>query len=246
MRPVLIYQMGKVGSTTISKTLTEHGYSNHQIHYLSEDKLKRIEDNYRADNKEPPEHCRSSRLVLNEGLLGQSIKIITLIRDPIARNISAFFQNISNYFDHEELFSVSTDTLVRKFINHYPHHIATDWFEREFKPNTNIDVLSFDLNKGNGYFRMTEHEKDVLLIKVEAPDSTKVDALNIFIPQLGLTSLKYYNIGSLKVYSSQYEAFKDTFKVPASYADKMYSAPIIRHLYSDNEIQDMKRKWQKN
>jgi len=193
----------------------------------------------------PPEHYRLSQKVLSEGFLDSSVKIITLVRDPVARNVSAFFNNISNFLGSETLKSVTTNVLVKKFLTSYPHRIATDWFENEFKKNAGVDILSYNLDKNKGYFRINSLWRDILLIKVEIQDSVKVNALDGFIPWSNISRLSYGNVGDKKEYSHQYQMFREKFQVPNDYVDRMYNAPIIQHLYADEEIQAMKSKWQK-
>ncbi len=243
MPPILIYQMGKVGSTTVSKTLTQYGLKNYQIHYLSKNKLLDIKNSHEAIGKRPPEHYKLSMDVLNKNLLEAPVKIISMVRDPVARNVSAFFNNIDRFLNKKPLSTISMENLVHTFLHKYPHKIATNWFEDEFKPITGIDILSCPINNRDSYFRLDNSDIDFLLLKVEASDEMKVQALNEFIPNLGLKSLTYGNVGSDKNYSGPYERFRKEFCVPSDYLADMYGAQLIRHIYTTQEIELMRSRW---
>ena len=80
---VLVYQMGKVGSSSIKKTLVKAGFSVKHFHYAAGTSWDR--------RNRPKGIFGVSRLRDFHG------KIITLTRDPISRNISAFFQNLQAF-----------------------------------------------------------------------------------------------------------------------------------------------------
>lgn len=105
--PIVIYQMGKVGSTTIVESLRRSvpERSIFHVHFLSTEGIKIEEDFYR-------EHL--SRIgAIHDHLLeswylseqfdkitsDEKYKIITLVREPIARNISAFSRRLNINLD---------------------------------------------------------------------------------------------------------------------------------------------------
>ena len=100
--PLIIYQMGKVGSTSVTKALRalSPNYSVYGVHTLRPDNVEQAIANYRKNysvRRLVPEHLLASRLLVRDLAKGQPRgrwKVITIIRDPIARNISSFFQDI--------------------------------------------------------------------------------------------------------------------------------------------------------
>lgn len=76
--PILIYQMGKVASRTIYKSLLyTPGMQVFHVHRIGKD-------------VHPNLYERVARF-------GHPAKIITLVREPISRNISDFFQHLDQY-----------------------------------------------------------------------------------------------------------------------------------------------------
>ena len=101
LEPIIVYQMGKVASTTVCETLKNHGFKNilhaHSINpaLISKKKHKEMK---RGVNRFFL-HETAGMYIAATGLVHKS-KVISLVRDPVARNISAFFQNYQ--FKHED------------------------------------------------------------------------------------------------------------------------------------------------
>jgi SAM-dependent methyltransferase len=129
---VLVYQMGKVGSASIKTKLKEYDdlavYHIHRLNKKTNDLMIKMHLN----------NC-NVELALQErkwkeiSTFLQSEKpnlyIITAIRDPIARNISAFFQN----YDFKQQKESDVSSLVYKFMNEYPHQLPLKWFDEQIK-----------------------------------------------------------------------------------------------------------------
>ena len=80
--PILLYQMGKVGSTAIQNALESLGYS---IGRTRSEKLVGEYDVIHTHSHEFARKCIEAQRNESEGL------IITGVRDPLRRNVSAFF-----------------------------------------------------------------------------------------------------------------------------------------------------------
>jgi hypothetical protein len=93
---LLVYQMGKVGSTTVTETLTREFGADKviQAHFLSDHFKQRAagQNKYKwhLQQIERVEHLMRKKQQ-------KRIKLITLVRDPVSRNVSDFFQNPQNY-----------------------------------------------------------------------------------------------------------------------------------------------------
>lgn len=99
--PVLIYQMGKVGSTSLWSALKE-GYPDRtvmHIHCLDSDELDRYEDHLKESKLLNKGHKHLLKESRNAIQLVRSLKpydIITMTRDHVARTISYFFENLGS------------------------------------------------------------------------------------------------------------------------------------------------------
>jgi len=81
---ILVYQPGKVGSTSVSNSLSQAGIMNTKLHYLNTTLL----DTERYNEK--IQHTLTNYIENYKRLIksNKPIKIITLIREPISRSIS--------------------------------------------------------------------------------------------------------------------------------------------------------------
>ena len=220
--------MGKVGSTSIAKSLMMHmgRFSIFTSHFMND-----------------PGHPRS--VVLYEKIIrsGKPVKIITLVRDPISKNISSFFQDFEKNtgisysdsdFDMAELTSI--------FLDKFDHSSPLVWLDENIHKYLGIDVYSlpFPTNKGAIFFRSGDVE--LLVMRCELDNASKEKYVSDF---LGLDDFRIHNknIGSQKSYSDTYKAFKKAINLPVSYVDKMTSSKYFKHFYTESEIQALRQKW---
>lgn len=131
--PLFIYQMGKVGSSSIKHTL-ETRY--HMCHFHTT-----REFNAYCVKFPPEKHLAPST---------RRFDIITATREPIGREISAFFQNITN-LNHaygigtrEDVLAMTPDQLVEAFRECWANSDripdTTVWYDRHFRESTGIDI----------------------------------------------------------------------------------------------------------
>jgi hypothetical protein len=216
--PVLIYQFGKVGSTSIQDSLLPRwpGLVVH-AHTINQ-----------RDGE--PAQVKAVREVLQRA--EERVFIITTVRDPIARNISAFFQN----FEREtgscdtEAYRFSVQSLIELFLEKFPHDTPLKWFDNNLKVSTGIDVFEYNFPPV-GVQMIRRGNVDLLLMKSEIPDWLKESAIE---QVLGLDQfrLKAENVGHQKCYAKTYRDFLHTFVAPDWYVQKMYGSRLFQHFYS--------------
>jgi hypothetical protein len=244
--PLLIFQMGKVGSSSVANSLKllDMNFVIYHVHDMSDKIMDLMESNYK-ENWIPaarPGHLWEGQYVkkiLKKHPKRWNWKIITLVRDPVARNISAFFQNLflkygSYYFDRKKLLNL--------FLNEFDHETPLVWFDREIKEVIGIDVFRKPFPKEKGYEIYQSKENSLLTIRLEDLDAC---ASNAFREFLGIKNLKIIksNIGNVKPYSKSYNDFLKNIKLPDAYIQKMYFSKFTRHFYTQIEIEYFIKKW---
>lgn len=171
------------------------------------------------------------------------IKIISLIREPISRNISAFFQNFERDtgFKYENN-PYSVEELQLVFLNNYNHRIPLEWFDKNIKTNFEIDVFSKPFPE-YGYALFNNDNVHLLLLKHDLKDELKEKLIAKFI---GLEEFKLINsnVSDEKDYSAAYTNFKK-LKLPNYYLETMLNSKYVNHFYF-NDIEKIKSKWKKN
>lgn len=261
--PVIIYQMGKVGSTTIYESLqTLKGISVFHIHVLAPKSITGAEHVYRNSFSRTGKICQ--HLIESQYLRRQldrnaqeskNWKIISLVRDPVAKNISAFFQMLDSVIGYDYKTQIQNQAIevvledlkelfLEKFIGKYGADDNTlTWFDRELKTVFNLDVYAEEFCKNKGYKIYNSERISLLILKLENLNHYAKSALEEFLGTQNL-SIKKANISSEKHYQYLYKRFLDTIILPESYLQKMYSSKYVIHFYTPKEIKDFMHKWQ--
>jgi hypothetical protein len=226
--PVIVFQMGKVGSVSITNALVSSwpGLSVH-THSFLEDKrdVKIIDREYIPKQKQ--------------------MYVISLVREPILRNISAFFEN----FEHETGIrysesSFSIDALIELFLKNSNHNVPLNWFDVQMKKKLGIDVYQYEFPR-SGIQVIEEDNVKLLILRTELVDREKESAIKDFL-KLPKFLLVRTNEGADKEYASTYKLFKETFVPPSWYIDKMYNSKYFGHFYDEETRKFLIGKWTKN
>lgn len=253
--PILIYQMGKVGSSTIRTSLAKAKIPNPivYVHYLSWSSINSVEKFFLdKPDHQIPSHIQFSKIVrqMIDKYMGQiRFKIISLVRDPVARDISSTFQNIELglphivHVDKEQAINDILEYLLNEFhkFDENTDEVCT-WFDKEIRDVLKFDVFSVQFNTTEGYQIYSTRYSDILIIRLE--DLTRCYK-KAFYEFLGISnfSLVYDNKGTKKWYADLYDQTQARIKIPAYYLDKIYSSRFSQHFYTEKELLNFKKRW---
>lgn len=227
---ILIYQAGKVGSTTIFKSLLECGVPCIHLHLIQEvignsEELKNLIASYRDNIKS-----------------GSKLKIITPIRDPLSRNISAYMYEFESFglrinMDVGESFIDSMFAHLTSF-----HDWIWRWFDNELKQVFDIDVYKHPFDKERGYSIIRQDNIEVLIFQLE-----KMKSLEKLIGEFtGVPHLKFVdaNSGDELIYKDLYRDIKKSIHFPEEILSLYYGSHTrTQYFYSESDINIFKKKW---
>jgi hypothetical protein len=247
--PVLVYQMAKVGSSTVTWALRElDGLHVFQVHLLHPENLRRMRAELLKRGRWLA-RLQSDMDVrgrfLYKGLIkpGLKAKVITLVREPIGRNCSFYFQNLDVLWQtadaHE---SVEVSRLAGEYLERFDHRGGVNWFDREFKPVLGVDVYEHPFPHDTGHLRIDAGRYDILVMRADLDDASKKKCVEDFLGIEGL-SLVPKNVGSHKPYAAVYRDFLDALELPESYVDEMLDSKYTRHFFSPDEIASLRARW---
>lgn len=250
--PIIVYQMGKVGSTAVHNSLRLQGFKSYQTHILGKRSGKKQQSIGQMPLSQQLKHRfdRQRRRWVSAGLLNQvinkhsSIKVITLVREPISRNISGFFENPWRFIGNEDIQHLSQKTLTDIFLEKFYHQRPLVWFDSQFKSVLDIDIYQHRFPFEQGYLTVKQGKFEFLILKLELADTLKEQAIANFLNVPSFTLYKA-NEGTHKPYGNVYQSFKKNLELPNSYIDAMCNAKYTRHFYSPTEIAQMRATWQK-
>ncbi len=225
--PVFIYQMGKVGSSSIYNSLLRQ-YRGAVLH---------------AHSFSLTHDDRKIRELYRHAILkARPLNVISLTREPIGRNISAFFQNFKR--DTGVPYSkadFTVDELKALFLSNYRHEIPLEWFDNNILKNFDIDVYTRPFSQAGSATYLNRNIR-LLIMRMEISDNEKEKAISDFLELPGF-HLQNTNIGEGKSYSKTYKAFRREAKFPYDYVAAMCESKYFMHFYSRETIENVRMKW---
>ena len=258
--PLVVFQMGKVGSSSVTESLKEMDapFELFHLHVLTHEGIERVHGEYRHASKVHHRPMIARHIVESDYLRrqldrndpGATWKIISLVRDPVARNISTFFQSLCIYFPElcvgdQQIFSDERiPELLETYLEQWDgHHTPLHWFQTELDPVFGIDVYAHPFPKDKGYQIIESGAVSLLLLRLEGLNSTAGPAMEEFLGLRGL-ELSNHNVAEKKPYAGAYHAFKNRLRLPGAYLDTLYESEYARHFYTEREISGFRQRWQ--
>jgi hypothetical protein len=238
--PILVYQMGKVASSTVYGSIKGVAASEvHHVHRLVRSNIERIETEHHRRGWTPPSGPPEIAALLEFIATRQPAKVITLVRDPIARNISYYFHNLDKILSRERAHELPIETILHGFTERFPYSDdPLTWFDYEFNVALDTDVYGSGFRAGMRAHRWQAGPYDILLLRADAPDEAKCEAVRSFLglEQLTLTST---NLAEEKPVADAYRAFREVVKFTPDYVDRMLESRVARFFFDD----DSRSRW---
>jgi hypothetical protein len=254
---ILIHQMGKVGSQSVLFSLLNSSLTQPvlQTHILEPEyfQTKRQKINAADYNSAVNSHEVISYHIwqlLNQGLpFNRKWKVVTLMRDPVARNISMFFQAsgcpgmISDNYIKRAADQDNVDGLIKKFLLEYGHKQYALWFDAHLNKPFGIDIFKYEFPKSKGYQILKfSHNVELLIIKLEKLNECYEQAFSEFLGIENLSLIKH-NIASQKSYAKIYKEFLQKARFPRDFLAEVYDSQTVRHFYTEEEVEGFIHKW---
>jgi hypothetical protein len=241
---LLIYQMGKVGSKAIEDSISAPSINMpiFHVHVLSDRGIRGGELYKKSMMRNDYEYIRN--IVLQKEVLSRKhkLKVISLVREPVARNISAFFQNSVLWDTQYNEASEDSSEIIEEFLAKFDHEKPLIWLDQEINDMLGIDVYAEPFPISCGYHIYSNENIELLLIRQESLNCCFEGALKEFLALEG-AQLMDSNRAESKSYAGLYKSFKENLDIPNNYLDHMYSSKYAKHFYSDLEIDEFRARW---
>jgi hypothetical protein len=271
-QPLLVHQMGKVGSSTVAASLNAAPgvtarHSVYHVHFLTPGRLAREERLYRdaavrARGRLPgrrfhPHYVWTGQF-LAERLATDSRRwtIVTLVREPLSRRVSSFFENLESLLGYDYPSRLRTQGMDRvlaelhqlfleRYLDEPPgQEIDADphtWFQEELEGVFGVDVYGSSFSPEQGYQIYEAPRARVLLLRLEDLDRTLGPGLREL---LGVdVPLVRANVAENKGYAELYSHFVDSLELSTAQVERTYASRYCRHFYAPGEIERFRRKW---
>jgi len=245
---LILYAMPKTGTQSMKATLNKYGFEHTYVHFMNIDALLSKQFYNYFDNK----IRRLSDLLVNDRLVkenylnvikGKKVKIITGVREPMARNYSMVFQAIKNWGPYPLITNLNGN-FEEAIINYldYCSNSTWEWFDDEIKEIFNIDVFNYPFNKEKGYCVIKEEHVEIFLYKLE---NSKVlgKALAEFLGLDKKVNMLVCHEAEKEEYRFIYKQLKRILCISEVILSKYYDNDKMRHFYGEEEILQFKNNW---
>jgi len=236
---VIVYQMGKVGSASYTKTLKEvPGLKVCHVHRMNDEHTEYMIARHLQGGALKRAFIEREWQAIADFVkgAGKHIYLLSAMRNPLARNMSAFFQHLRTGGGED------VEALMERFLASYSHEIPEKWFDGQFRDALGIDIFDHPFDRGRGCGGFVQGRYHCLLLTAETDDSKKIEAINTFLG-INLKSMLLRNVGAAKDYSETYRKFKDRIRLPASYVNARLDNKVTRYFYTPEQIDDFRAAW---
>jgi hypothetical protein len=235
--PIVVYQMGRVGSQSVVSAIEDCGLKTTHIHRLSTERseipLRRSELIRR--------NLRRWAFQAQKNLF--TVKIVSAYRDPLKRNVSSFLRNYPR-FTQGDGGEIDAEKLVDTFLTlNRIHRTPSTWFDEELLRFLGINVFSSPFPAEKGCSRHVLRNVELLVFRSDLLRRA-ADTLADFVrvPRLDIKTL---NTSSHYVHDNVAEQFYQAFRPPDWMIDISYNTESCNHFFSRSEIDAMIAQWER-
>ena len=173
-------------------------------------------------------------------------KFIALVRDPIATAVSGFHYNLPSFASdaqaHERADETPVQVMAQHFLERYPHHLTTEWFDLEPKVILGIDVYATLFDHETGYTVLRQGSNEMLVLRAELNDEVKGRVVGDFL-QLADVRIGRVNTAHERGRTSWTESLKRQLASHPQYIDSMLNSEYALHFWSHVERAAMRARW---
>lgn len=213
--------MGKVGSTSVYDSLLENASQPvFQIH-----RFRLVPGTYVSRGAIRTALRKIWARFLLFLIKRKDLRILSMTRDPVKRNVSDFFQTLDHFMSVNGIDrnDVKASDLKSVFLGQYPHFSCIYWFDEQIKKVFGIDVIRND----SEVYRAGKIS--LMIVRMEDLNQSQEKISSFFgIPNI---QVRGSNVGGNKWYSSLYSDFKKEILKEEAYQAMLEDTEYCRRFY---------------
>jgi len=239
---VVVYTVGKVGSASVYLSLKPQlKNSVFFCHRLLADNISAYKNHFKINGVKPYFQKMGDLIYQKKVAQQKHVKIITLVRNPIERNVSEFFEHLSVY--HKKEIDISkSEELIKSFKQNFIHASTNLWWQNEFEKALNLDLKNYKFNHTTKYLHIEKDKLQILLLRTDLDNRIKSEIISNFL-QLKDFKIQNFNQTTLKKYSGPYQSFKAQIKFETEFLNRILDDKYTRLFFSEEERHSIKLKW---
>lgn len=244
--PIIVYSMGKAGTTAVEAALRASGRPVLKAHSLTAEGIsERLE---RAAN-----HADRPRFLWRTQVLRWDLRLrrrtprtlVSAVRDPVSRAISAYFYGSRV----QETLDASPDTSSLdadgEAATRYLRNLALDkdWFAEELRRVTGIDVYAEPFPCAVGYRVYDRGRFRLLVVRQEDLSTIGRQALGELIGEDEHYRLERRNTAQAGDAADRYRHFREHHCFERELLQQVYEQRLAQHFYTAQERMDLIERW---
>jgi len=170
------------------------------------------------------------------------IRVVSLVRDPVAFNISNFTYFGRAYWLRTHWRSarwMSEHELARRFFATFTHDASSVWWQREFAPTMGFNPLAEPFDTEAGWKRRISGRFDTLILRTDISDQQKTVALQTWLPGTGVADVGRANLNEDQSPPELAQRLRNVLARNPEYISRMLDLPAVRHFWSAAQRADM-------
>ena len=245
--PVIVFTMAKSASTSVEVSLMEvPGLAVFKAHRMHPARIRAYyEERRRFGEREPHRYVDDLGGVLFDEIVRRGIpaKVVVLVREPIARNFSAYFHILNAIWKRPDAFSALTPAqMAEGFLQKGRHAVPLAWFDEEFRPVFGVDVFERPFPHEHGFVRFAAGPHDLLILRADLDDDAKAACLADWLGREHFQLIRM-NEAAGKHYAEKYAAARAELALPEAYVDQMLDSKYARHFFTPAELATLRERW---
>lgn len=245
--PLFVYTMGKVGTISIDRALVRAGFTFvFHFHRLNDFQVPTLgaRDLINVYRRQ----IWLKRWAYPWILKNKSVKVITLVRDPIERLLSLYVFNYES-FTGKRIEGAQLADLLRDFRKvfeaEYAHSlIPGEFFANEIQTHLGIDVFANRFPVERGWQVFERDNISLMVMRLEISDEEKSTAISNWLGSPQAIKVRQQNTSKNNGMGDAYQDFKLQVSVPRKYAEHMYCSNFMKHFYSDRDREAFQKRWE--
>ena len=247
--PMIVYSSMKTATTAVASPLSASGaFTVLKVHNIR------------------PEHQyggAGSRLVSDRGVVlhraieqrhareylsrhGGPVRVISLVRDPIAYNISNFTYFGRAYWLRTCWRSapwMSADELWSRFRRTLPLHAQDAWWRHEYSPTMGWDPLEEPFDAERGWSIRSVGRFEAMIMRADLPDSEKTGALRSWLPGVAIAEVVRENENDTQAPPVLAERLRERVRSCPEYVDRALALPMTQRFWTPRQREAMRERW---
>lgn len=241
--PVVVFTMGKVASTAVFRAVSASVEQPVlKVHSLRPARVASMEAGYvRTDRQALPRHLLHAWHLMDRPPTSQAPwTVITMVRDPIQRSVSDFFQSGRRLGRLDD--PATAIPRLRRFVERDGVPRTLGWFDEELRPVLDVDVFEHPFDPVVGHLVVETPVVRLLVLRQESL-ATAPDALGRFLGVPHPVAIPAENAAIAKPYAEQYTAVLNGLQLDAATLELAYDSRFAEHFYSPEERAAFRRRW---